>query len=265
MSDADEMGLTRAAAQGYETYFVPAIFGQWPPVFIERTGIHPGNKVLDVGCGTGVLARSLLPLVGPMGRVTGLDLSASMLAVAKEVAPGADCQQGSVLELPFDDEAFDATIGAFMLMFVSEPDKAVSEMCRVTLPGGRITIGVWEGLETNHVYADLVRIVTDVVDEEAGKSIAWPFALGAPGKLGEIFRLSGSAEPDIRSHSGVARFPSVTEFVKTEIESWLLAESVSDEALTEITAKANEQFSQYCDANGRMSFPINAEIAVAIK
>ena len=83
MTDVDEMGLTPEAAQGYEQYFVPAIFDQWPVRIIDAAGAGEGHLVLEVGCGTGVLARELTKRVGQNGSVTGLDLSESMLGVAR--------------------------------------------------------------------------------------------------------------------------------------------------------------------------------------
>ena len=82
MSTPDEMGLTPEAARGYESYFVPAIFGQWPPIFAEIAELRSGEDVLDVGCGTGVFTREALKTVGSTGSVTGIDLSESMLEVA---------------------------------------------------------------------------------------------------------------------------------------------------------------------------------------
>jgi len=126
MSEVDEMGLTPEAAQGYEQFFVPAIFDQWPPRIIEAAGVGEGDSVLEVGCGTGVLAREVVKQVGPDGGVTGVDLSESMLGVARDICPDVDFRQGNAMDLPFDDESFDIAIASFMLMFVPDPVLAVS-------------------------------------------------------------------------------------------------------------------------------------------
>jgi SAM-dependent methyltransferase len=75
MSNQDAWQLAHDAAVAYEKDFVPAIFAQWPPVLAEIAGIKPGDRVLDVACGTGVLAREAATRVGSTGRVTGLDLN----------------------------------------------------------------------------------------------------------------------------------------------------------------------------------------------
>ncbi|MEM7502389.1 MAG: methyltransferase domain-containing protein, partial [Pseudomonadota bacterium] len=128
MSTVDEMGLTPEAANGYEEFFVPAIFDQWPPVMISAAAVTNGEDVLDVGCGTGVLTRELTRHVGDDGSATGFDLSESMLGIARERCPNATFKQGNVIDLPFDDQSFDVVISSFMLMFVPDPEKALSEM-----------------------------------------------------------------------------------------------------------------------------------------
>ena len=87
MPKTDKMNLTREAAIFYEQEFVPAIFDQWPPILLGTANTKMGDRVLDVGCGTGVLAREALQRVAPDGEVTGLDFSENMLSVARQACP----------------------------------------------------------------------------------------------------------------------------------------------------------------------------------
>jgi len=261
MSGPDEMGLTLEAAHGYEQHFVPAIFDQWPPRIIEAARIGRGDSVLEVGCGTGVLAREVIKLVGPDGGVTGLDLSESMLGVARGICPDVDFRQGNAMDLPFDDDSFDAAIASFMLMFVPKPDLAVRELLRVLRPGGRLVIAVWEALDQNPVYAGLVDIATRRIDDAAGSSLAWPFALGNDGRLAEICHSAGVGDVDISAHDGRAKFPSLDDFVRTEIQSWVLADSVDEDCLSAVVSESQERFADYCDAAGGIDFPLNAVFA----
>ena len=91
------------AATGYQELLVPALMQEWAPRVAEAAGIHPGDRVLDVACGTGVLTREAAGRAGLTGAVTGLDLSPEMLAVAARLSPGLRWKQGSAEALPFTD------------------------------------------------------------------------------------------------------------------------------------------------------------------
>ena len=86
MSDSDLQAQV-AAAKAYEEFFVPALFGEWATRVAAVAQIQTGDHVLDVACGTGVLAREAMSRVGPSGFVAGLDASPGMLAVAAPLAP----------------------------------------------------------------------------------------------------------------------------------------------------------------------------------
>ncbi|GAA2985650.1 class I SAM-dependent methyltransferase [Streptosporangium longisporum] len=107
------------------------------------SGARPGDRVLDVGCGTGYLTRILAPVVGPSGQVTGVDLSAPMIGRARRDAPG-NCSyrvgEGQALDLP--DAGFDVVVSSLALHHIpaTERGAAVREMFRVLRPGGRLLI-----------------------------------------------------------------------------------------------------------------------------
>jgi SAM-dependent methyltransferase len=114
--------------------------------FLRFVPIRAGQRVLEVGCGTGVVMRDLAALVGPRGEVVGVDPSRSMVSAARvlarahplkrrmrwRLAPGA--------ALPFAKGRFDATLAVTVLLHVAQPEAVVSEMVRVTRPGGRVAV-----------------------------------------------------------------------------------------------------------------------------
>ena len=261
MSTPDEMGLTPDAALGYEQFFVPAIFHQWPAKIISAAAITQSDDVLDVGCGTGALTREVVKCAGS---ATGFDLSESMLGVARQVCPTVTFQQGNVAELPFDDSTFDAVVSAFMLMFVSDPKQAVGQLQRVLRPGGRIAAGIWQGLDNNPVYDALVESTREVVDDKSANSMAWPFTMGDVEKLEDIFSVDGLAHISITPHDGYAEFPSVEDLVGVEIQSWLLADSVSTDQIAEIAAKLRRKYPDFVNCDGPIKFPLNAFIVRAV-
>jgi ubiquinone/menaquinone biosynthesis C-methylase UbiE len=134
-------------AEGYESYMVPTLFGPWATNLIEAADPQPGERVLDVGCGTGIVARQVASRLGAKGAITGLDLSSDMLTVAKAAAEreGAaiEWRKGSAEQLPFPETSFDLVLCQFALMFFADKAAALAEMRRVVTGGGRVLVSVW--------------------------------------------------------------------------------------------------------------------------
>jgi ubiquinone/menaquinone biosynthesis C-methylase UbiE len=118
----------RNPAETYEQYFVPAMFIPWATILLRYASPQPGERVLDVACGTGIVARLAAPLVGSNGQVVALDINSAMLAVARTLpAPsGATIhwQEGNAMALPSPDDAFDVVLCQHGLQFVPDPGGA---------------------------------------------------------------------------------------------------------------------------------------------
>jgi ubiquinone/menaquinone biosynthesis C-methylase UbiE len=136
MSEPERWQVSTDAAEVYEACFVPAIFGAWAGRVADAAEVTTGDKVLDVGCGTGVLAREALRRVGPEGRVTGLDLNEGMLAVAARTEPKIAWREGHATALPFEDASFDVVASQFALMYFPDRAAALRDMWRTLAPGG---------------------------------------------------------------------------------------------------------------------------------
>src|SRR4029453_8814510 len=134
--------LTAEVAEVYEARFVPAFFAQWAPRILDVTGVAGGHQVLDVACGTGVVARAAAERVGASGSVVGVDMSEAMLAVARRVRPDLPWRRGDAAALPFGDGEFDVVVCQMAMMFFPDPVRALREMSRVARPAGWVGVVV---------------------------------------------------------------------------------------------------------------------------
>ena len=156
-----------AAANAYETLFVPSLFRPWAAKVVDAAQIQAGHRVLDVACGTGILAREVSLRTGATGTVTGLDPNPGMLAVAERLAPTIEWRQGVAESLPFPDQSFDVVVSQFGLMFFTDRRQAIREMLRVLAPGGRLVIAVWDSLDNIPAYASEVELLDRVAGRQA--------------------------------------------------------------------------------------------------
>jgi SAM-dependent methyltransferase len=206
MAEPERWQVSTDAAEVYESCFVPAIFGAWASPVADAAGISTGNKVLDVGCGTGVLAREALRRVGQDGQVVGLDLNEGMLAVAARTEPDIAWRRGDAASLPFEDASFDVVVSQFALM--DFPDRAASlrEMWRTLAPGGRLAVAAWAPIDHARGYQILVDIAVRQCGRAAADVLAAPFVLGDQVELAKLFADSGIPGANITLHEGSIRF-----------------------------------------------------------
>jgi ubiquinone/menaquinone biosynthesis C-methylase UbiE len=146
MNTHEQWQLTMRAAELYERYPARYILGPFVPSLVDAARLAAGERVLDVACGTGVVARAAAKRVGPAGRVVGVDLNAGMIAVARSLSATNDAPiewlERSALDLQLENASFDAVLCQQGLQFF--PDKAIAlqEMRRVLAHGGRLVLSV---------------------------------------------------------------------------------------------------------------------------
>jgi ubiquinone/menaquinone biosynthesis C-methylase UbiE len=206
-------------AEGYESYMVPTLFAPCARILIQAADPKPGERILDVGCGTGIVAREVASCLGATAAVTAVDLSANMLTVARAAAAREDLKiewrKGNAEQLPFHDGAFDLVLCQFALMFVADKAAALTEMRRVVTESGRVLISVWEGLDRHPFYQTLHNVIQQRLGMSALQEI---FALGNADELRELALTAGFRRVDIESFSLTARFPNPEAFIAGEIE-----------------------------------------------
>lgn len=185
-TDTDHSGMARQTGvwDRMAPIYLREIDPRFAPVIdhlLTRAGLEPGQRILDLGTGTGAVAVRTAPLVAPGGRVVGVDISPEMLALARERATEAGhgeirFGEGRAEAIPADDATFNVVFASLSLMFAIDRAAAAREIARVLRPGGRLVAAVWAGPEE----ADIV-----LFQQIAGRFAPTPPVPGVgPGALG---------------------------------------------------------------------------------
>ncbi len=260
-----DIQLSATVAEVYESFFVPALFAEWPDRVLAAAGVGAGQRVLDVACGTGILARTALVRVGAGGQIVGLDLNQGMLDVARRKAPMLDWRLGRAEALPFAAESFDVVVSQFGLMFFQDRTAALREMMRVLRPGGRLAIAVWGALDATPGYAAMVDLLVRLFGEEMASSLRAPYNLGDTRALRSELRAAELPGATIATEVGTACFPSIDDWVFTDIKGWVLADRLDDEQFDRLLQSARRELRRFVVADGAVAFAAPAHIITATK
>jgi SAM-dependent methyltransferase len=262
MTDAQRGQVVQSAAEVYEEFFVPALFGQWPNHVLDAVGASEGDRILDVGCGTGVLARAAVQRVGRTGQVAGVDPNDGMLAVARRLGPDVAWKTGVAERLPYPDASFDGVVSQFALMFFTDPHAALAEMARVLAAGRSVAIATWASLDTTPGYGAMVELLGELFGDQAADALRAPFLLGDPEQVRELVA-TAFPNPVVATRGGTARFESIEAWVHTDVRGWTLAGMINDDEYEELLREATRRLTRFTDADGRVAFPAPALITTA--
>ena len=250
-TDAAAAGqVSTAAAEVYEQFFVPALFGQFVEPMLDAVAASDGDRLLDIGAGTGVVARAALKRVGARGSIVAVDPNEGMLAIAKRLAPSVDIRRGVAEQLPVDEAEIDCITCQFALMFFSDRRRAVAEMRRVVRPGGRAAVATWASVEESPGYAAMVELVEEEIGQWAADALRAPFCLGTPELIGDVIRQGqfGTATRDKWGRR--VRAPRVISFFDTKDGRYLQIrrESEGAEPWTTISPADSRRMLQHLTA-----------------
>jgi SAM-dependent methyltransferase len=256
--------VAQSAAEIYESKFVPALFADWAPHLVDLAGVAPRQRVLDVACGTGIVARTVADRLQGTGTVVGVDLNDAMLIVARRVRPDLEWRQGDVAKLPFPDASFDVALCQMALMFFPDRPQALREMARVVGPGGTVAIVVPGRLASQPAYGPFVEIAARHAGPEALSLLGAYWACGDVGELRSLFATAGLDVADVRTRLGTARFESIDDLVATEVEGSPLVERISREVYQRIREDARAALARFTTPTGA-EIPLEGHIVVARK
>jgi SAM-dependent methyltransferase len=267
--DAGGWQLAEDSAESYERYLVPAIFAAMAERVLDHARVLPGERVLDVGCGTGVVARRAALRVGTGGRVVGLDLNHGMLRVARRagagLGPAVEWRQGDAAAPPFADGSFDLVTCQQVLQFLPDRDAALCGMRRVLAPGGRAAIAVLRPILHTPAYGPVADALERHVGAAAGAMMRSPFPPWDLETMRGIVARGGFREVSVRIQVGSERYPSARALLEQEAASSPLAAqlgALAPAAQAALVRDLEIGLAEFADDDG-ITFPMETYVVIA--
>lgn len=205
-------------ADRYQSILVPVIFEPWARELIRRAPPEPGEHVLDLACGTGVVTRQVAHHVTDPGSLVGVDHSGGMLAVARALAENAGLEsewvEADAASLPFGDDRFDLAFCQQALQFFPDLPAALLELRRVVKPGGRIACCVQQELDVNPMLKAQAAALDAHVGMEAGNAVRAICSLPDGAEIRRLFESAGFNSVDVRSTTLTLHHPDARAFAQ---------------------------------------------------
>jgi ubiquinone/menaquinone biosynthesis C-methylase UbiE len=209
---------------------VPAITAKWAEDIVDRARPQAGEEILDIACGTGVVARLASRRIS-QGHVTGLDLNKGMLSVARtlprEGAP-IDWIEASALDLPFPAGQFDLVLCQQGLQFFPDQGRALREIRRVLSPSGRVALSVYSPMERTPGANAFVSALDRVLGQTASKIKRAEHSFNTPDELKELLMDAGFARVEVQTVVLEIAFPSVLDYVRLQLLATPMSALLSD-------------------------------------
>ena len=167
---------------------------------LAMANVQPGERALDIGCGSGATSIALAGLVGPTGHVTGLDVSGPMIELARKRSIGIDNLDWVLADAAthgFSPGSTDLLFSRFGVMFFGDPVTAFANLRRALQPGGRLVFACWRPLNENPWILVPLQAVQPLVPPlpQPGREEPGPFAFGDPGRVAHILTAAGFSDP----------------------------------------------------------------------
>jgi ubiquinone/menaquinone biosynthesis C-methylase UbiE len=223
-----EKTYAKSTAENYERYFVPVIGAPVTADLIEVATLRPGERVLDVACGTGIVTRLAAERVGPNGTVAGLDINPGMLAVAREAAPPGRSVawfESPVEAIPLPDGGFDVVLCGMGLQFFSDKQAALREIRRVLVTGGRLVANL-PG-PTPPVFEIIAQELARHISPETAPFVRVVFSMHDADTLRNLAAEAGFGDVTVRATTKALRVPPPKDFLWQYVHSTPLAASVA--------------------------------------
>ena len=275
MAREHEWQLEGSAPELFERYLVPAITSLWAADLVRRAAPQPGERVLDVACGTGAVARLAAKAMGT-GRVLGLDINSGMLAVARSrpldsAASTIEWLEASVLDIPLADQSFDLVLCQLGLQFFPDRARALQEIERLLVSNGRLALSVFTAIEHTPMANALVQALDRHLGAGASTVKRSEHSLFDAGELHRLVAGAGFRDIRIQPVTQIIKFPSAREYVRLQLAATPQASLLKsmnaaqrDALIDAITADLSASLGSACSAAGLAS-PQEAHVLLARK
>lgn len=195
----------------YERALVEPLFRPWAELLLDDVELRPGDRVLDVACGTGIVARLANDRLGAAATVVGVDVSPPMLAVARRVAPAIDWREGHAEALPLaPGEQFDVVLCQQGFQFFDDRPAAARQMHQALVRRGRLGVSTWRSDEE----FPLLRQLRAIAERHLGPIDDRRYSVGVPGPIEDALRQAGFRDIRSKHATRAVRFPDNAEFAR---------------------------------------------------
>lgn len=270
MGQQGQWQVSGSAPEVYERELVPAVFGPWAPILVDLVQPEPGERVVDIACGTGIVARVAAAKIGPTGTVAGVDLNPGMVTVARALGTvdgvaSIQWHEATADRLPFPDGSFDIAYCQLGLQFFADRPAALREMRRVLSSKGRLALMVWCGINESPGFESFAEMLERNIGSAAAVIMRAPFGLADANELSGLVTAAGFENITVQRRIGTVAFPSVERFVLSYVAGSPLAghvAQVSENDRERLAADTKLALQKYVDSRG-LSFPIAAHLLTA--
>ncbi len=262
MTNFYQWGIDGSTWEIYDDIFVPAMLNTWALRLVDLADPQPGERALDIACGTGVWALHAADRVGPHGRVSGLDINPDMLAVArrKQNAGTVEWREGSADALPFDDTSFDVVGCQVGLMFFPDRVAALREMRRVLAPGGRFVGLVWGRMEHCPSQMAVAAAWSRRLGPDAAAGFHFQHVLANKDEVAGLLGAAGFRDIDTHWEMSECRLPTPDRYVRGYAA--LMGLQVEPEVAEALIEDVTTDLAPYAGPDG-VIYPIETVMASA--